>query len=138
MIILDTNVLSELLRPRPEPAVIAWLEAEALDDAWICSMTVAEMLFGVLRLPDGRRKQALHEAVMAIFENEFHGRILAFDARCAAHLAIIRLRRTLAGRPVSTEDAIIAATARAHDAIVATRNVKDFTGCGIETVNPWG
>lgn len=137
MIILDTNVLSELIAPRPSETVCRWLEAHALGSGWTTVISEAEMRCGVLRLPDGRRKAELAKAVDEIFSIEFDERILALESSATGHYADIRHARNRAGRPISTEDALIAAIARTHDAALATRNLRDFEGCGIDVVNPW-
>ncbi|MDA0655525.1 MAG: type II toxin-antitoxin system VapC family toxin [Proteobacteria bacterium] len=137
MILLDTSVLSELARTSPSEAVIDWLERHALADYRTTVVSEAEMRYGVARLPDGRRKERLAGTVSALFEIEFAGRVLAFEPAAAPHYAEIVSARDRTGRPIATEDAIIAAITRHHSATLATRNVRDFEGCGIEIVNPW-
>jgi predicted nucleic acid-binding protein len=137
MIILDTNVLSELTRPHPDKTVVKWLETEALPNAWITSISEAEMRYGILRMPEGHRKRELHAAVVEIFYNEFLDRILPFDSSAAECFAEIRLQRWSIGRSTSTEDTIIAAITKAHNGTLATRNVKVFNNCGIDIINPF-
>ena len=137
MIILDTNVVSEPLRAEPEPAVLAWLDAQAPATLCLTSITLAELLAGVAALPAGRRRnklaQALTEQVLPLFE----GRVLAFDAQAAHAYARVQAGAQAAGNPISFADGAIAAIAAAHGFAVATRNVRDFNGTGVEVVDPW-
>lgn len=137
MIILDTNVVSEPLRPAPEPAVLAWLDAEAPATLCLTSITLAELLAGVAALPAGRRRnklgQALTEQVLPLFE----GRVLAFDMPASHAFARVLAGAQAAGNPISFADAAIAAIAAAHGFAVATRNVRDFKGTGVEVIDPW-
>ena len=137
MIVLDTNVLSEVLRPRPEPRVVAWLEG--LDgDVAITAVTLAELLAGLRRLPDGRRKAELSAAVTAALEPYRDGRaILPFDEACADAYVQVLLARERIGLPISTADAQIAAICWTRGATCATRNTADFAGTGIELIDPW-
>lgn len=137
MLILDTNVVSELLRPEPDAAVWAWMVIQTPATLHTTSITLAEILYGLALLPEGARRFAFMEAAGKTFAEQFPGRILAFDQDAAAAYAAIRSGRRAIGRPVSPIDAQIAAIARAHGATVATRNVKDFADCGIDVVNPW-
>ena len=137
MIILDTNVLSECLRPRPEPGVLAWLAAQPRARLFTTTIVESEIQYGIRLLPEGARKLALAEAVRAIFDEDFSGRILSFDRDAAAAYASIASSRKLAGRPITQFDAMIAAVACATGAILATRNIRDFEGCGIDLVDPW-
>lgn len=137
MIVLDTNVISELFRTSPDPRVVEWLESLTGDVA-ITSIALAELLAGVRRLPEGRRKRDLTSALEAALEPYRHTRsILAFDDAAALHYADVLVARELAGRPISTADAQIAAICLAHDATCATRNVKDFAETGVPLLNPW-
>ncbi len=137
MIVLDTNVISELLRAAPAPAVSAWFARQKTNDVYLCAVTEAELRRGAAILPAGRRRDALHEAIDLIMAQDFPHRILPFDSAAARHYAVITAARRAAGRPISLFDAQIAAVARAHAAMVATRDVAGFEGCGIEIVNPW-
>ena len=137
MIILDTNVLSELMRPSPAPRVAAWLASQATPSVFTTSVTQAEILHGLLLLPSGRRRTALEAAVESIFKEDFGGRILAFGSDAALPYALIASERRRAGRPISHFDAQIAAIAYCARATVATRNVSDFEGCGVKVVDPW-
>jgi len=137
MIILDTNVVSELFRPVPDPNVVSWLENLA-GDAAITSITLAELFAGVGRLPDGKRKSTLTAAVELVVRTYADSQgILPFDHLAARYYADVVNRRANQGSPISTADAQIAAICRAHDAVCATRNTKDFLGTGVELVNPW-
>lgn len=135
--LLDTNVLSELLRPIPSPAVVAWFAAQSATTLTISAVTEAEMFLGARLLPAGRRRTTLEATLRAMFEQDFVGRILPFDhAAVPAYVDIVGMRRS-AGRPISQFDAQIAAVAKLHRARLATRNSSDFEGCGVSVVNPW-
>jgi len=137
VIVLDTNVLSELMKPSPAARVASWVAAKAPRSLHVTSITQAEILYGVLLLPSGRRRNSIEAAAAAMFEAEFAGRVLSFGGDAAAAYAGIAADRRRAGRPISHFDAQIAAIARVTGAIVATRNVEDFEGCGIKLVDPW-
>lgn len=137
MIILDTNVLSELLRPEPAKAVDRWLAAQDGAKVFFTTVGEAELRHGVALLPAGRRRTALATAVEGLLEEDFRGRILPFDRAAARAYAAIAAARRAAGRPISQFDCQIAAIARARDATVATRNTSDYEGCGIELIDPW-
>ena len=137
MIILDTNVLSEALRPDPSPAVLEWLAALHRTTAFTTTITQAEILYGIESMPAGKWRTGLLAAADRIFGQEFSGRILPFDEDAARAYARIVSSRDAAGKPISQFDAMIAAIAHAHEASVATRNTSDFQGCGIVLVNPW-
>ena len=137
MIVLDTNVLSEALRPLPSPIVMHWLAAQEPSSVFTTAIAQAEVLYGVETLPAGRRRLRLLAAVEKMFAEEFAGRILPFDEDAARAFATIVAARDRAGRPMSQLDAMIAAIVRSHRAAVATRNTADFQGRGIEVINPW-
>ncbi len=137
MILLDTNVLSELMRAEPAPRVVDWIAAQPAQGLFTTSITQAEILHGVMLLPPGKQRDAFEAAAQAMFADEFAGRILAFGADAALPYAYIAVDRRHAGRPISHFDAQIAAIARCSGAAIATRNVADFEGCGVEVVNPW-
>ena len=137
MTVLDTNVLSELMRRSPEPSVVAWMKARPATDMWTTAITQAEVLYGVALLPPSRRRNALEAAAMAVFAEALEGRVLEFGPEAAIHYAHIAAERRRAGRPISHFDAQIAAIARAAGATVATRNVSDFEACGVPIENPW-
>lgn len=137
MIVLDTNVLSELMRAAPAEAVVAWFSRHPAATLYTTTITQAEILHGVLRLPAGKRRTALADAAEAMFAEDFRDRVLSFDTHAASAYAAIVTSRERAGMPISTFDAQIAAIARVARASVATRNVRDFDGCGVEVVDPW-
>ena len=137
MIILDTNVISELLRPEPEPQVEHWLATQDGAACYLTTVCEAELRYGLALLPEGKKRVALSQAIEAILNEDFQDRILPFDRRSALAYAFIAKERRDAGRPISQFDAQIAAIARAHGASVATRNALDFQDCGIEVINPW-
>ena len=137
MIVLDTNVLSEALRPRPADSVRRWMEAQPASDLFTTTICEAEMFYGLRLMAAGRRRTALERAVEAIFAEEFTGRVLAFDRAAARSFADIAARRHRSGRPIREFDAQIAAIAASNRAMLATRNVEDFVGCGVEVLNPW-
>lgn len=137
MILLDTNILSELMRPAPEPAVEQWLAAQPDASVFISAITEAELRYGAALLPTGKRRTALVAEIEAMLEEIFGGRILPFDSSAAQAFAVLASERRQAGRPISQADAQVAAVARSRGASLATRNVEDFEGCGIEVINPW-
>lgn len=136
MIVVDTNVTSELMRPTPAPQVLAWLAAQPARDLYTSAITVAEIGYGISRLPDGHRKELLAAAAAGVFST-FRERVLAFDSSAAAHYADVVLGRERSGMPISGFDAQIACICRDHDAALATRNVKDFAAVGVDLINPW-
>lgn len=137
MIILDTNVISEIFRPSPEPRVVGWL-ASLTGDVAITSITLAELLAGVRRLSDGRRKDELTMRIDAALAPYRGGRaVLPFDDVAADRYADVLVARGNAGAPITTADAQIAAICLAHGATCATRNVRDFAHTGVELVDPW-
>jgi predicted nucleic acid-binding protein len=137
MIVLDTNVLSEIMRPEPSPRVVAWMGAQSAADVYTTSITEAEVLHGLMLLPSGKRRDALETAATSMFEEDFAGRILGFGSDAAPLYARIASDRRRAGRPISHFDAQIAAIARLAGAALATRNTADFEGCGLHVVDPW-
>jgi len=137
MIILDTNVLSEVLKPAPSEHVLGWLAAQEPSEVFITTVTQAEVLYGIEILPAGERRTRLSGAVAEIFAQDFAGRILPFDEEAAHLFPQIVANRERAGRPISQFDALIASCARFRRAAIATCNTADFEGCGIRIVNPW-
>ena len=138
MILLDTNVLSEFMRPAPAKEVVAWLDAQVSEQVWVCAVTRAEIELGVALMPDGQRKLGLQQTAEAMFAEEFVGRCLSFDGPAAAFYARIVALRTRLGRPISVEDAQIAAIALACGLVLASRNERDFELIdGLSVVNPW-
>lgn len=136
MIVVDTNVVSELMKAEPSAVVRAWLVGRDRDELRITAITVAEILYGIERLPKGRRRTALRGTAVEVF-SRFADDILAFDAAAAAVYAEIVDRRDRKGAPISAYDAQIAAICRAQGASLATRNVKDFTDVGVDLIDPW-
>jgi predicted nucleic acid-binding protein len=138
MIVLDTNVLSESLKPTPDLGVRAWFSRQQPASLFTTTISQAEMLLGVLLLPQSRRRRLLDAAIADIFEREFTDRILGFDSVAAHAYASIMYERRRKGQPMSQVDAQIAAIAMSRNASVATRNTGDFAGCGVPIINPWG
>jgi predicted nucleic acid-binding protein len=137
VILLDTNVLSEVLKPAPSPVVWRWLAAQEPSSVFTTTITQAELLYGVESLPPGKRRMGLFAGVEKIFSEEFEDRILPFDEEAARRFAKIVAGREAMGRPISQFDAMIAAIARSRHAAVATRNTADFDHCGIRIIDPW-
>ena len=136
-VLLDTNVVSELLRPSPSPGVESWVADRQATDLHFSAIGEAELRFGVAILPAGRRRDALASAIEAILREDFEDRVLPFDSRAAREYAAIAAGRRTAGRPVAPADCQIAAIARSRDLTIATRNVRDFADMEIELVDPW-
>ena len=137
MIILDTNVVSELTRLAPNPSVVFWLDAQIAEDVYLSAITEAELRFGIAVLPAGRRRERLAFEVENMLREDFEQRILPFDSDAARMHAEIAASRRAIGKPISYADCQVAAIARCYGAAVATRNYGDFEHCGIEIVNPW-
>jgi hypothetical protein len=137
MIVLDTNVLSELMRPAPSERVVRWVAAQPATSLYTTSITQAEILHGIMLLPSGRRRNSLQTAAEAMFSEDFGGRILPFGSDATHPYARIAAERRRAGRPISHFDAQIAAIARSAGAKIATRNVADYEACGVQVINPW-
>ena len=136
MIVLDTNVVSELLRPVPTPRVADWYVGQA-PEAFVSAVTEAELRYGVAIMPGGRRRDRLAATIEGLLEREFSGRILSFNSLAARAYATIAAERRAAGRPIEPADCQIAAIARSLGASVATRDTQGFEGCGVDLINPW-
>jgi predicted nucleic acid-binding protein len=136
MIVLDTNVLSEPLRMRPDPKVLAWLDAQAAETLFMSTISHAELRFGVLKMPEGKRRNDLAAQIERALEL-FKDRTLEFDVNAAEQLAQIGARCEKMGKPATAPDAYIAAIAAAHGFSVATRNVDHFKHMGVRVINPW-
>jgi len=136
VIVLDTNVVSELMRPEPAPGVASWVRDRDRRELRTTAITLAEIRYGIARLPDGRRKQVLLAAADEIF-SAFSEQVLAVDTAAAEHCAAIASSRERAGKPIAGFDALIAGVCRSQGAALATRNVSDFDGIGIEVIDPW-
>lgn len=137
MILLDTNVLSALMRREADSTVVAWLDAQPPESIWTTSITVFEIRFGLEILAKGRRRKALEEAFASALDEDFDGRVLAFDQAAAEAAAAIAARRREAGRPVEIRDVQIAGITAARKATLATRNIRHFEGAGIALIDPW-
>ena len=137
MIVLDTNVISELARKVPDPGVLSWLDSLEISDVATTAITAAELRYGVARLPEGQRKRDLTGEIRGILTEDFNGRVLPFDERASVRYADIVADRERMGRPIGVADAQIAAICRDLGAILATRHTADFEETGVEVVNPW-
>lgn len=137
MIVLDTNVVSEFMTSPPAPSVREWLNSQATGTLYLTTISIAEIEFGLMVLPEGNRRRLLATRFEQFVELAFGERILAFDEPAAHLYGRIRAERRARGRPMSNFDAQIAAIARAKSFRLATRNVKDFDGCGVELINPF-
>ncbi|NWG54038.1 MAG: type II toxin-antitoxin system VapC family toxin [Hydrogenophilaceae bacterium] len=137
MIVLDTNVISEMMRPAPAAQVSAWFSAQAASSLFTTALTQAEILYGIAILPAGQRRDALAAAARPVFDHDFAGRVLSFDSAAAPIFSEIAAARRAAGQPISQVDAQIAAIARSRGASLATRNTQDFADCGIVVIDPW-
>ena len=137
MILVDTNVVSEPLRPIPEARVVEWLDAQALETLYVSAITVAELRFGVQFLPAGRRRDRLHEDLERKVLPMFAGRVLVFDLPASQAYAELMAQARAAGLAIATSDGYIAATAVANGMMVATRDTAPFKAAGLETIDPW-
>lgn len=137
MILLDTNVISEAMKPRPEPAVLAWIDSHPAGELWVSTIVVAEVLSGLELMPPGKRQKQLKERAFFMFDVLFAGRILGFDLAAARAYGIVLKNSRNSGRPIDELDGLIAAIALAHDGVLSTRNVSHFDSSGIKLVNPW-
>lgn len=137
MILLDTNVLSELMRSNPSPSVSAWVAQQSTGELCTTSITEAEILYGIELLAKGRRREQLLAAADAMFTEDFAGRVHGFDEDAARAFAKSAARWRALGKPISHADAQIAAIAQVRNAKLATRSIGDFVDCGIEVIDPW-
>ncbi len=138
MIILDTNAVSEPLKPLPNAQYMHWFAAQPIDSLYLTSITVAEMLTGIAKMPAGKRRNAVQTGISKQVFPLFDGRVLNFDAACAAFFAEVIVRANRTGNDIAFEDAAIAAIALTHRFQLVTRNVRDFKGTGVALINPWG
>jgi len=136
MILLDTNVVSEAVKPEPDPSVLAWLDAQAAETLFLSSITVAELLFGIGALPDGKRKDMLAARIDSLLE-QFVGRVLHFDTQAARRYADLAVKARAAGKGFPTPDGYIAAIAAAHGFAVASRDTSAFDAAGLTVIDPW-
>ncbi|GAA4027226.1 type II toxin-antitoxin system VapC family toxin [Allokutzneria multivorans] len=137
MIVLDTNVISEFMRHEPDDGVVRWLDQYPREEVFTTAVTVAELGYGILRLPNGKRKDALSAAMTGLLAEDFADQILPFDLVAAEHYAAITAERERCGRPISMADAQIAAICRTYSAALITRNTKDFVDTGVRVADPW-
>jgi toxin FitB len=137
MIILDTNVLSELMRPEPSPRVMAWIAKQPVSELFTTSISEAEIFYGIEILAKGKRRDGLLAVAEALFAEDLAGRVFGFASEDARAFSKIAADRRALGRPINQADAQIAAIARVHRARLATRNIKDFEDCGIDVIDPW-
>ena len=137
MILLDTNVVSEPLRPAPDARVVAWIDAQPVETLYLSAMTVAELRAGVALMPDGRRRDRLHDCINQDLLPAFLERVVPFDLACTTAYAEVLAAVRLAGSGIETADALIAAVARANGLVVATRDTNPFQSAGLAIINPW-
>lgn len=137
MILLDTNLVSELMRRSPDPAVAAWAAGRAVEDLFFSAVGEAELRYGAAIMPAGRRRDTLASDIETILREAFEHRVLPFDSGAARSYAEIAARRRAAGRPIAQANGQIAAIAHSRGMAVATRNVSDFDGMGIDVIDPW-
>ena len=137
MIVLDTNVVSEPLKLRPNETVIAWLDAQMPETLFITSISLAELYAGIAVMPAGKRRKTLQLALANKIMSLFEDRILSFDKNTAQSFAAVTNATEKAGKPMSFADAAIAAITAKHSFILATRNEADFENAGIKVINPW-
>jgi toxin FitB len=138
MILVDTNVVSELWRPQPEALVVHWFDRTPDESLHLSAVSLGELHFGIMRLPEGRRKEAFAESLRRLQTEKFVGRFVAFGQNCSTAYGVVRTLRERAGRPIDAADAAIAATALTFGMSLATRNVRDFDGLGLDLINPFG
>jgi len=137
MLVLDTNVISEIMKASPSPRVMEWWAQQEAGELFTTTITVAEILYGIEILPKGKRRDSLRAEADLVFTQDFVGRILPFDEEAARAFPEIATARRAQGRPIAELDAQIAAIARSRHAMLATRNIADFEGCGLRLANPW-
>jgi predicted nucleic acid-binding protein len=137
VIVLDTNVVSELMRQAPDDGVVRWVDRYPAKEVFVTAVTAAELSYGVARLPAGHRRTVLAAMVSELLTQDLHGQILPFDGAAAEYYARIASTRADLGRPISMADAQIAAICRRHAACLATRNGKDFDDTGVMVLDPW-
>ena len=137
MILVDTNVISETLRQQPDPAVVRWMDTQSIETLYLSAVTVAELRYGIAVLPEGRKRQVLHNGLEQSVLPLFEGRILPFDGAAAISYAELMAAARRRGRGVSAADGYIAATAHAAGLMVATRDTSPFEAAGLAVINPW-
>jgi toxin FitB len=137
VIFLDTNVVSELMRPEPSTAVLRWVDAQDPASVWLTSVSVQELFYGIARLSPGKKQSRLEAHLLAMLDDDFAGRVAAYDGEAAAIAGTLLARCEREGRTLPLADAQIAATCLAHRAALATRNTQDFVATGLNLVDPW-
>ena len=137
MVVLDTNVVSELMRDAPHEDVLGWLDDCPTQELFVTAVTEAEVRTGIAFLPEGKRRRGIAEAADRAFHGLFAGRVLPFDSAAARAYAEIAAARRVAGRPISQADGQIAAISRSRGMALATRNIRDFADTGIALIDPW-
>ena len=137
MILLDTNVVSEPLKPTGDVGVLTWLDAQTIETLYLSAISLAELRFGIAALPSGKRKETLQSSLEQSILPLFAGRILPFDTAASEAYAVLRARARAQGKAISPADGYIAATATAHGLIVATRDTDPFEAAGLTVINPW-
>ena len=137
MILLDTNVISEIYRPLPNPAAMAWVNSQRRDTLYLCAPVLAELRFGVAKLVRSQRRDRLTDTIDHLQNELYRNRILAFDAAAASEYGRVAAKRQSAGHPMGQMDAMIAAIALIHGGALATRNIRDFSDLGLELINPF-
>lgn len=137
MIVLDTNVISALMRTEPEKPVVKWLDSQPAASVWITAITVMEIRFGLQTMPTGRRQEALIRAFELMLKSMIEGRIASFDAEAGLHAAQLMAQRKRKGRPAEVRDTMIAGIVLANRATLATRNTQHFEDLAVTVINPW-
>ena len=137
MILLDTNVISEPWKPVPDEAVIAWLDAQAVETLFISAITIAELRFGIAAMPSGRRQTILRDRLEGEVLPHFSGRILSFDLTTSQFHSELMARARASGKAIGTADGYIAATAAANGLTISTRDTSPFEAAGVKVINPW-
>jgi predicted nucleic acid-binding protein len=137
MIVIDTNVISELMKPSPQLSVVKWLDKQDVMQLFVSTITIAEISYGISVLPDGQRKRSIEDSFNKALNEAFKHRILSFDENAAHSYGKIMGHRKMLGRPMSIPDGQIAAIALTHNFSIATRNVRDFMDCEVGIINPF-
>ncbi|MEA2602536.1 MAG: toxin FitB [Acidobacteriota bacterium] len=137
MIIVDTNVVAEMMKPSPDLSVVSWLNDQESAALFLTTVTIGEIGYGLEILPQGKRRLHLEQGFERVIAEAFTGRVLVFDEEAARYYGVVMGRRRAISRPLSIQDGQIASIARAKGFVVATRNVRDFVECGVEVVNPF-
>ena len=137
MILFDTNVVSELMRPRPDPGVLAWMDTQEMSAVWLCSINVLEIELGIELVETTERRLRLRQLWLQLLEQDFGRRALQFDGTAATHTASLLVLKRKQGRTIELRYAMIAGIAQQHGCPLATRNVRHFEDCGVALINPW-